>query len=159
MPGSTFSRAKEGDALVLLEEVGRDDFWEKSRYVQVVRLLDHKDDFRVPQTDIAKLFDLSDNIVSRYKRYLRKHPEEERRLSGRRSEIRDVFQLLENFIDEKNRAHQAVTMDILLEFAINQLHIVTSRKLLRRYVKQHLFAYKPASTRDRVRVITRESKI
>ena len=150
---------RRGDALALLEEVGRDDYWEKSRYVQVVRLLDHKDDYRVRQTDIAKLLDLSDNIVSRYKRYHRQHPEEERRQSGRRSEIRDVFKRLENFIDEKNRAHQAVTMDILLEFAINQLHIVTSRKLLRRYVKEHGFAYKLASTRDRVRVITRESKI
>ena len=121
---------RRGDVLALLLEVGHGDYWEQKRYVQVVRLLDRKDDYHVLQTDIAKIMDLSDNIVSRYKRYHLLHPDEERRLSGRPSEIRDVFGLLEEFVDERNRADKPVTMDILMDYATNHLHITVFRKEL-----------------------------
>ena len=150
---------RRGNALALLLEVGQGDYWEQRRYVQVVRLLDGKDDYEVLQTDIAKLMDLSDNIVSRYKRYHRLHPGEERRLSGRPSEIRDVFPRLENFIDDRNKADKPVTMDVLMEFATNQLHIAVSRKALREYTRDPGFVYKLGTPRDSNRVNTKEREI
>ena len=150
---------RRGDVLALLLEVGQGDFWEKKRYVQVVRLLDRKDDYRVLQTDIAKIVDLSDNIVSRYKRYHHLHPEEERRLSGRPSEIRDVFELLERFVDERNQADKPVTMDVLMDYATNHLHITVSRKVLWEYMVDHGFVYKLGTSRDRLRVITKEREV
>ena len=150
---------RRGNVLALLLEVAQGDYWEKKRYVQVVRLLDHKDDFRVFQTDIAKVMDLSDNIVSRYKRYHRLHPEEERRLSGRPSEIRPVFPSLEKFVDDRNKADQPVTMDILMDYAINQLHIAVSRKALREYTRDHGFVYKLGTRRDSNRVNRKEREI
>ena len=44
---------RRGNVLALLDLVGHGDFWEIPRYFQVVRLLDRKDDYRVPQADIA----------------------------------------------------------------------------------------------------------
>ena len=150
---------RRGNVLALLLEVAQGDYWEKKRYVQVVRLLDHKDDFGVFQTDIAKVMDLSDNIVSRYKRYHRLHPDKESRLSGRPSEIRPVFPSLEKFVDDRNKADQPVTMDILMDYAINQLHIVVSRKVLLEYMVDHGFLYKLGTTRDSNRVNTKEREI
>ena len=46
----------------LLEEVDQDEFWTKTRYGQIVRLLDFMEVFHVAQTDIAKVMDVSKTL-------------------------------------------------------------------------------------------------
>ena len=143
----------------LLNEVCDGDFWEKKRFVQIIRLLDGMGFFQVAQCDIAAVLDVSRCLVTRTKQYHRHHPEEVRPSSGRPSPRNEVFPLVENFIDEKNAANQAVTMGILMSFVTDELKIEVSRQALWRYMHDHGFAYETATPQDRLRVITREEDI
>ena len=58
---------RRGNMTRLLQEVDCDDYWSKDRYVQIVRLLDRMYVFGVAQTDIAKVMDVSNNLVTRLK--------------------------------------------------------------------------------------------
>ena len=153
------SEHRRVNALALVMEVGQGDFLEKKCYVQVIRLLGQREVYRVHQTDIGTLVDLTNNIVSRIKKYHRLHPGEEKRKSGRPSELREVFPRIENFTDARNDADQAVTLDNLMEFVINQLHITPSRKTLWRFMRENGFCYKLAAPRDRLRLVRRENEI
>ena len=59
----------------LLFEVGVDDFWTKTRYVKVARVLDMKDVHNVKQADIVIALGVSNGLVTRYKQYSEEHPE------------------------------------------------------------------------------------
>ena len=63
----------------LLRDVGEGDFWTKTRYVQVIRMLSMKDVHNVKQTDIAATLGVSNGLVTRYKQYYEEHPDEEAR--------------------------------------------------------------------------------
>ena len=75
----------------MLEEVAQEDFWRRDRFVQVVRLLDVKDEYGVTQEDIRVVLDVSKGLVSRYKKYHRHNPVEYRPRSGPKSVLDDVF--------------------------------------------------------------------
>ena len=61
----------------LLRDDGEGDFWSKTRYVQVIRMLAMKDIHNVKQTDIAATLGVSNGLVTRYKQYYEEHPDEE----------------------------------------------------------------------------------
>ena len=143
----------------LLNEVGDGDFWEKKRFVKIIRLLDGMGFFQVAKCDIAAVLDVSCSLVTRIKQYHRHHPEEVRPSSGRPSPLSEVFPLVENLTDEKTAANQAVTMGILMSFVTDELTIEVSRQALWRYMHDHGFAYETATPRDHLRVITREEDI
>ena len=75
----------------LLREVGHGDFWTSPRTVQAKRMLKWKDAHRVPQTDIAKVLELTDGRVTQLKHQLEEDPDETPRRPGRPSELSDVF--------------------------------------------------------------------
>ena len=150
---------RRGNMARLLEEVDQDEFWTKTRYGQIVRLLDFMEVFHVAQTDIAKVMDVSNNLVTRYKKYHREHPDEERQKSGRPSQLRDAFGLVVRFIDTRNAEGQAVTMAHVLTYVTDELKVEASRKALWRYLIDHGFVYKLATPRDGLRIVSRENEI
>ena len=85
----------------LLEEVGREDFWRRERFVQVVRMLDVMDAYGVKQVDIATVLDVDKSLVSRYKKYHRYSPVESRPRSGPKSVLDEVFPQIQFFVDGK----------------------------------------------------------
>ena len=74
-----------------VNEVGHDDFWEKPRFVQVLRLLGVKDQHGLMQKEIAFVLAVSNGLVTRLKQYFELHPEEVRPPTGRPSELRVIF--------------------------------------------------------------------
>ena len=74
-----------------INEVGHDDFWEKPRFVQVLRLLGVKDRHGLMQKEIAFVLAVSNGLVTRLKQYFELHPEEVRPPTGRPSELRVIF--------------------------------------------------------------------
>ena len=58
----------------LLDEVARDDFWRRDRFVQIVRMIDEMDAHGVKQNDIAFVLDVSKALVSRYKNTIKATP-------------------------------------------------------------------------------------
>ena len=50
-----------------INQVGHDDFWEKPRYVQVLRLLGVKDAHHIKQKEIAFVLAVSNALVTRLK--------------------------------------------------------------------------------------------
>ena len=57
-----------------INQVGHDDFWEKPRYVQVLRLLGVKDAHHIKQKEIAFVLAVSNAFVTRLKQYFELHP-------------------------------------------------------------------------------------
>ena len=98
----------------MLEQVAQEDFWRRDRFVQVVRLLDVKDEYGVTQEDIRVVLDVSKGLVSRYKKYHRYNPVESRPRSGPKSVLDEVFPQIQFFIDGKNSEGEAVMMGVLL---------------------------------------------
>ena len=136
----------------LLEEVAHDDFWRRDRFVQVVRMLDAKDEYDVTQVDIGVVLHVSKGLVSRYKKYHQYNPVESRPRSGPKSVLDEVFPQIQFFIDGKNSEGEAVTMGVLLGYIVDELKVPVSRNTLYTYMRRHFFAYEPALTRDVHRV-------
>ena len=82
----------------MINDVGHGDFWTQPRGVQLIRMLARKDVHRVFQTDIAIVLGVSNSLVTKKKQQQEDNPGEAPRRPGRRSELSDVFPLLENFI-------------------------------------------------------------
>ena len=80
LPPNTLTRVQG-----MLEQVAQEDFWRRDRFVQVVRLLDVKDEYGVTQEDIRVVLDVSKGLVSRYKKYHRYNPVESRPRSGQKA--------------------------------------------------------------------------
>ena len=78
---------RRGNMARLLEQVDQDDFWSKTRYGQIVQLLDLMGVFHITQTDIANVMDVSNNLVTRFKKYHRDHPHEERKTDAQASSV------------------------------------------------------------------------
>ena len=76
---------------LLLLEVARGDFWTQKRRVQGVRLLRGVKAHGLFQKDIAAVLDVSETVISRYAKQLRKNPTEEPPRSGPPSQLSDVF--------------------------------------------------------------------
>ena len=150
---------RRGNMARLLEQVDQDDFWSKTRYGQIVQLLDLMGVFHITQTDIAKVMDVSNNLVTLFKKNHRDHPHEERQNSGHPSQLRDVFELVIHFIDTRNAAGQAVTMEQVLTFVTDELKVEVSRKALWRYLIDHGIVYKLATLRDSLWIVSRENEI
>ena len=85
----------------LLREVAHGDFYEKKRYVQSVRLLNSMKAHGVKQKDIATVLDVHESRVSLYKKQYRHNPTEKCPRPGPASQLSDVFEVVENFIDAK----------------------------------------------------------
>ena len=137
----------------LLLEVGVEDFWTKTRYVQVIRALDVKDVHNVKQTDIAITLGVSNGLVTRYKQYSDEHPEEEtRQRPGRPSQLCDVFQELENFIAAEIEADRAVTMSVVMAFVTDRITTPLTRGTVWRFMNRHGYAYKSAVPTDAPRL-------
>ena len=66
----------------LLHEVGHGDFWTKTLFFQVIKILDVMDVHGVKQVDISVVLDAKESLISRYKKYHRYHPGEKRPRSG-----------------------------------------------------------------------------
>ena len=136
----------------LLDEVARDDFWRRERFVQIVRMIDGKDAHGVKQNDIAFVLNVSKALVSRCKKYHRHNPIESRPRSGPKSVLDEIFPKIQFFIDGKYCEKEAVTMGVLLGFIVDKLKVVVSRKAVWNFMKKHGFSYTPAETRDARRV-------
>ena len=136
----------------MLEEVAQEDFWRRDRFVQVVRLLDVKDEYGVTQEDMRVVLDVSKGLVSRYKKYHRYNPVESRPRSGPKSVLDEVFPQIQFFIDGKNSEGEAMTMGVLLGYIVDELMVPVSRNTLYTYMRRHNFAYEPALTSDVHRV-------
>ena len=137
---------------LLLLEVARGDFWTQKRRVQGVRLLRLMKVFGLFQKDIAAVLDVSETVISRYAKQLRKNPTEEPPRSGPPSELSDVFDQIENFIDAKNREHEAVTMGVLMAFVNDKLRIPVTKQALKMHMKRHDFCYTWATPTEQQRV-------
>ena len=59
--------------------------------------------YGVKQKDIATVLDLSEGRVSSYKTHFRHNPTEECPRPGLPSQLSDVYEVVKNFIDSKNR--------------------------------------------------------
>ena len=66
----------------LLDGVAHDDFWRRDRFVQIVRMIDFMDKNGVKQKDIPFVLDVSNALVSRYKKRHQSNPIEYRPRSG-----------------------------------------------------------------------------
>ena len=82
-----------------INQVGHDDFWEKPRFVQVLRLLGVKDVHDITQKEIAFVLAVSNALVTRLKQYFELFPDEVRPPTGRPSELRVIFPELKAFIE------------------------------------------------------------
>ena len=78
-------RAKKLRMERLLQEVGHEDFWTKTRFVQAIRMLDAMERHRVKQVDIAIVLGVKESLISRFKTYHRYHPGEKRPRSGQKT--------------------------------------------------------------------------
>ena len=136
----------------LLLAVAQGDLWTQKRRVQGVRLLRRMKVFGLFQKDIAAVLDVSETVISRYAKQLRKNPTEDTPRSGPPIELGDVFDQIENFIDTKNREHKAVTMGVLMAFVNDKLRIHVTKQALKMHMKRHDFCYKWATPTDQQRL-------
>ena len=139
------------DMELLLLEVDRGDFWTQKRRVQAIRLLRGMKAHGLFQKDIAAVLDVSETVISRYAKQLRKTPTENPPRSGPPSQLSDVFVQIANFIDAKNREHKAVTMGVLMAFVNDKLHIHVTKQALKMNMKRHDFCYTWATPTDQHR--------
>ena len=124
-----------------INEVGHDDFWEKPRFVQVLRLLGVMDQYSIMQKEIAFVLAVSNALVTRLKQYFELHPEEVRPPTGRPSELRDVFPELKAFVEAEIRAGRSVTKSVLMAYATDVMSAQLSAQTLARYMERHDFSY------------------
>ena len=143
----------------LLGELDHNDFWTKTLFVQAVRMLDIMDQHGAKQVDIAKCLGVSEALISRYKKYHRYHPEENRPRPGPKNVLDGVFGQIQHFVDRKNHEKKSVTIGVLLCFVVDKLGVVVSRKTLRNYMKMHAFAYSPAMPTDSRRITVKKEDI
>ena len=89
----SFPRAEKLRIERLLQEVGHDDFWTKTLFVQAIRMLDAMERHHMKQVDIAIAIVLAvkESLLSRYKKFHRYHPGEKRPRSGPKNVLDDVF--------------------------------------------------------------------
>ena len=78
----------------LLLEAAQGDFYEKKRFTQGVRLLNAMKPHGVKQKDIAAVLDVSESLVSSWKRHFRHNPTEEPPRSGAPSTLSDVYEVI-----------------------------------------------------------------
>ena len=126
-------------------------FFEKRGYTQGVRLLNAMKQHGVEQKDIAVVLDVSESLVSSWKKRFRNNPTEEPPKSGAPSELSDVYEVIKNFIDTKNNNQEAVTMAVLLGFINDELGIPVTSKTLSRHLERKDFVYTPALPTDLAR--------
>ena len=135
-----------------INEVGHDDFWEKPRFVQVLRLLGVMDQHSLMQKEIAFVLAVSNGLVTRLKQYFELHHEEIRPPTGQPSELRDVFPQLKAFIKAEIREGRSVTKSVLMAYATDIMNTPLSVQALARHMERHHFAYVSAvpTKEDRV---------
>ena len=144
----------------LLRDVGEGDFWTKTRYVQVIRMVAMKDVHNVKQMDTAATLGVSNGLVTRYKQYFEEHPDEEiRPPPGRQSELSDVSPELENFIAAETGADRAVTMSVVMAFLTDRITTPLTRGTVWRFMDRHGYAYKSAVATDAHRVTVTRNDI
>ena len=89
---ASLHQEKRARVASLIEAIEEEDFWTKSRYCQVIEMLNKKNVYRITQTVIAGVLGVSNSLVTRYKQFFEEHPEEETRPApGRSSQLTVVF--------------------------------------------------------------------
>ena len=116
-----------------INQVGHDDFWEKPRFVQVLRLLGVKDVHEITQKEIAFVLAVSNALVTRLKQYFELYPDEVRPPTGRPSELRAVFPELKAFMEEESQEGRSVTKSVLMAYATDVMRIQLSVQALAKY--------------------------
>ena len=142
-----------------VNEVGHDDFWEKPRYVQVLRLLGVRDVHHITQKEIAFVLAVSNALVTRLKQYFELHPDEVRPPTGRPSELRAVFPELKAFVDAEMGEHRSVTKSLLMAYATDIMRTPLSAQALAKYMERHHYSYVSAVPTDVNRVGLDQNKI
>ena len=145
-------RGRKENMVNLLREVAQGDFYEKKRFTQGVRLIKLMKVYGVKQKDIAVVLDVSEGLVSQYKKHYRNNPTEEPPRSGAPSALSDAYEVIKNFIDAKNNNKEAVTMASLMSFINDELRIPVTTKTLSAHLQRKDFVYSPALPRDTARV-------
>ena len=77
----------------LLREAAQGDFFEKKSFTQGVRLINAMKPHGVKQKDIAAVLNVSESLVSSWKRHFRHNPTEEPPRSGAPSTLCDVYEV------------------------------------------------------------------
>ena len=142
-----------------INQVGHDDFWEKPRFVQVLRLLGVKDVHDITQKEIAFVLAVSNALVTRLKQYFELFPDEVCPPTGRPSELRVIFPELKAFIEAETREHRSVTKSVLMAYATDIMLTPLSVQTLAKYMERHHFAYASAVPTDKERVSVDGEKI
>ena len=157
---ATLQRQRKERMANLINDVGHGDFWTQPRGVQLIRMLARKDVHRVFQTDIAMVLGVSNSLVTKKKQQQEDSPGEAPRRPGRRSELSDVFPLLENFIAGERRARRAVTMNVVMAFLADHIRSPeVTTKNASAYLQRHGYAYKLTVPTDATRVDVEENDI
>ena len=146
----TIQQSRRAGVTNLVDEVGQDeDFWTKTRGVQISRMLLRNEAHGVMQKEIAIVLGVSKGLVTRKKRKLQKDGLETSQSPGKPSRLSVVSPLLENFIRAETRAKRAVTMGVVMAFVSERIpnHQIT-RKTLYTFKKRHGYAYKLSDTTD-----------
>ena len=157
---ATLQRQRKERMANLINDVGHGDFWTRQRGVQPIRMLTMKDFHRVFQTDIAMVLGVSNSLVTKKKQQQEDSPGEAPRRPGRRSELSDVFPLLENFIAGERRARRAVTMNVVMAFLADHIRSPeVTTKNASAYLQRHGYAYKLTVPTDATRVDVEENDI
>ena len=157
----TLQQSRRAGVTNLVDEVGQDeDFWTKTRGVQISRMLLRNEAHGVMQKEIAIVLGVSKGLVTRKKRKLQKDGLETSQSPGKPSQLSVVFPLLENFIRAETRAKRAVTMGVVMAFVSERIpnHQIT-RKTLYTFMKRHGYAYKWTDTTDAPRADVKANDI
>ena len=121
----------------LLQEIAQGDFWTKKRAVQAIRLAASRKKYGIKQYEIGKVLDVSETIISRNVKRYKKTATEEPPRSGPKSQLSDVFGVIQNFIDAKNRQGKAVTMGVLTAYVNDKLRVPVTKQTLKKHMKWH----------------------
>ena len=71
---------------------------------------------------------------------------------GRPSELSDVLNDIQNFIDSELREEHSVTLGVLIEYITDHLDVFVERKRLLQFMKRKRYAYVSALPTEDVRV-------
>ena len=142
---------KKTAMMALFFEV-EEGFWEKPRNVQLLELMLKKTGVTITQKDIAEVMDVHPSLMTKIKHYHQEHPDCVFMPRGRPSELSDVFNDLQNFIDNELREQHSVTLGVLTEYIADHLDVFVERKRLLQFMKRKRYANVSALPTEDVRV-------
>ena len=146
-----FQEPKKTAMMALFFEV-EEGFWEMPRNVQLLELILKKTDVTITQKDVAEVMDVHPSLMTKIKRYYQAHPHCTFMPRGRPSELSDVFNDIQNFIDSELREEHSVTLGVLIEYIADHLDVFVERKRLLQFMKRKGYAYVSALPTEDVRV-------